>query len=101
MSKIHRYEVPVDDQWHEFPELNGDIIHIAARQPTIVEFWAEHYQPDEVVLPQLAETVRRFRVYGTGHDLPPQPRLIHGTAVAGHLVWHLVEEGDWMGEPDP
>lgn len=92
MSKIYRYEVPVDDQWHDFPEMNGDVIHVAARKPTIVEFWAEHYEPHELIHPQF-DCIRRFRVYGTGHPLPPQPYIIHGTALVNHLVWHLIEYG--------
>lgn len=37
MSAVFRYEVPVDDQWHAI-EFDGDIVHVAARDPGYVEF---------------------------------------------------------------
>lgn len=80
--KIFRYEVPVDDQWHDIP-LSGAIYHVASRRPHVVEFWALAGGPD----------VRRtFRVFGTGHPLPEQFKHRGSCFVGGgHLVWHLVE----------
>lgn len=78
---IYRYEVPVDDQWHEHP-LTGGIVHVAGRRRGVVEFWAR-----QTFGPQVA---RRFRVYGTGHPMPSG--LTHrGTVLDGPLVWHLME----------
>jgi hypothetical protein len=37
---IHRYEVPVDDQWHGY-DLGGDVLHVSARNPRIVLAAAE------------------------------------------------------------
>lgn len=87
-ASIFRYEVPVDDQWHEFA-LRGDVLAVGCRVPTVVEFWARH-DDDE------PPTVRRLAVVGTGHPLPDGVGRHHGTAVApgGHLVWHLLEAGD-------
>jgi hypothetical protein len=85
VNAIYRYEVPVDDEWHEF-DLTGDVLHVAARQVDTVEFWSLN-EPD-----QLAETCR-FRVVGTGHLV--DPNWVHrGTAIApgGMLVWHLMQE---------
>ncbi len=84
MISIFRYEVPVDDQWHVL-ELRGDVVHVAARRPDVVEVWAEHRHDSTRKL------TRRFRVYGTGQ---PDVEGMHvGTAVAadGRLVWHLRE----------
>jgi hypothetical protein len=81
---IYRYEVPVDDQWHGH-DLGGDILHVDARNPYIVEFWALHGG---------GSTVRRvFRAFGTGQPLPDDHGRHIGTAVTagGALVWHLME----------
>jgi hypothetical protein len=82
-AAIYRYEVPVDDRWHPL-QLSGDIVHVGCRNMHTVEVWALHTDgPQET---------RSFRVYGTGHTLPPDLRHI-GTAIApgGQLVWHLLE----------
>ena len=84
MISIFRYEVPVDDRWHTVP-LGGDIEHVAARRPDVVEIWAEHHHNSVRV------RNRSFRVYGTGQ---PDVEGVHvGTALAadGRLVWHLRE----------
>lgn len=84
MISIFRYEVPVDDQWHTLT-LGGDIVHVAARRPDVVEVWAEHWHNSTWKLS------RKFRVYGTGQ---PNVEGVHvGTALAadGALVWHLRE----------
>ncbi|MDX2838014.1 hypothetical protein PV377_03170 [Streptomyces ipomoeae] len=80
---IYRYEVPVDDRWHPL-QLSGRIVHVDCRDVHAVEVWAIHTN-------DLPET-RTFRVYGTGHTLPPDVQHV-GTAIApgGQLVWHLIE----------
>ena len=82
-TRVLRYEVPVDDQWHTH-RLQGDIVHVAARRPDVVEIWAEHHGN------KTFEVERRFRVFGTGH---PADGVHIGTAIAagGALVWHLRE----------
>jgi hypothetical protein len=81
---IYRYEVPVDDKWHEVA-LSGDIVHVASRRRGVVEFWVHQTHSGLVA--------RVFRVYGTGHPLPAG--MIHrGTALDGPLVWHLMESTD-------
>ncbi|MDT0377299.1 hypothetical protein RM572_00725 [Streptomyces sp. DSM 42041] len=79
---IYRYEVPVDDEWHQITGC-ATPLHTACRDPRVVEFWAWH-RPD---LP-----ARHFRVFGTGHPAPEHAEH-RGTALAaaGHLVWHLME----------
>ena len=83
MSAVYRYEVPVDDRWHPL-QLSGRILHVDCRSMHAVEVWALHTDA--------AASTRSFRVFGTGHSLPPD--LQHaGTALApgGQLVWHLFE----------
>ncbi len=80
-ESIYRYEVPVDDQWHEHP-LSGGIVHVAGRRHAVVEFWARHTGGPTVP--------RQFRVFGTGHPMPEG--LDHrGAVLDGPFVWHLME----------
>lgn len=85
-QRIFRYEVPVDDRWHEIELRGGYPLHVAARRRDVVEFWA-HYDESQPVVEK-----RRFIVVGTGHPLPAAPTVYHGTALAGALVWHLLED---------
>lgn len=86
MRAVYRYEVPVDDRFHAVA-MHGPskILHVAARHPDVVEFWAEHNEPITVD--------RWFRVFGTGHPLPEEWIQHIGTTLAadGQLVWHLYE----------
>lgn len=85
--RVFRYEVPVDDQPHEFKLLsNAEILHVAAVAVDLVEFWIEDYG-DAVRL-----TARRFQVFGTGQDLPDQAKWV-GTCdrTDFSLMWHLYE----------
>lgn len=85
MSRIYRYEVPVDDGWH--PIRSAPPLHVDCRTPSIVEFWAHPLENDETPL-------RAFRVYGTGHEIPDRGVCYSGTALApgGGLVWHLMSK---------
>lgn len=90
-ARVLRYTVPVDDRWHTHM-LSGPIVHVDARTPETVEFWAlEAADP--------IETVREFRVFGTGHSLPGGRLAHHGTVLVagGGLVWHLIERTDVSG----
>lgn len=43
MRTVYRYEVPVDDRWHEITiGCDTPILHVASRHAPVVEFWAEH-----------------------------------------------------------
>ena len=83
MKKIYRYEVPVDDQWHDL-ELFGIILHVASRSADTVEVWAVREEGG-------LHTFSTVRVFGTGHPYPDDGEWL-GTALAPHgLVWHLIE----------
>lgn len=81
-SRILRYEVPVDDQWHVLPATAPTVLHVDCRHAHFVELWARD---------DMGTTVRAFRVYGTGQPFPPDARY-EGTAIGpgGYLVWHLL-----------
>ena len=82
--RIFRYEVPVDDCFHEFA-LSGNVVRVGCRDPRVVEFWALNRENGPTLQ-------RGFIVVGTGHPFPPHAVYV-GSAVApgGSLVWHLLE----------
>jgi hypothetical protein len=80
---IFRYEVPVDDKWHAI-ELDDYPVHVGCRDVRVVEFWARYGDEGR-------RRKRLFRVVGTGHAMPKGAWRYVGTAVAGELVWHLIE----------
>lgn len=82
MSRILRYEIPVDDQWHTITGCAMPV-HVGCRDIGVVEFWAWE---------RPGSRPHQYRVIGTGH--PVDDDLWYcGTAIApgGQLVWHLVE----------
>lgn len=84
MSRILRFEVPVDDQWHTITGCTMPM-YVGCRTPGIVEFWAWE---------RPTSRPRRYRVIGTGHPIDDDDDVWYcGTAIApgGQLVWHLVE----------
>lgn len=84
-SWVLRYEVPVDNQWHDMP-LPGGIVHVATRNPHVVEVWTMHTDDGSAGQP------RTLRVYGTGQLIEDDVEHV-GTVIApgGALVWHLME----------
>lgn len=85
MKTIFRFEVPVDDMWHNIDCPDGEIKAIGTNGPGIVEFWCEAQEGPEY-------PPRRFRIYGTGHRVPDAAKYV-GTAPrhSSGLVWHLYE----------
>lgn len=81
-NRILRFEVPVDDRWHEVPAASPPL-HVACRKLDVVEFWA--FGVTEDIRSQ------KYRVFGTGHPLDDAVNYV-GTALApgGGLVWHLM-----------
>ncbi len=80
--RVLRYEVPVDDRVHGH-RLTGKVLHVASREPQLVEFWA--------LADIRAPVVRFFRVYATGQPIPTAVDYV-GTCFDGSgraLVWHL------------
>lgn len=83
MSRILRYEVPVDDQWHTVSGCSTPL-HVDCREIDVVEFWAWELQPPD-------RAIREFRVFGTGHPIDSDAWYA-GTALTPgrRLVWHLM-----------
>lgn len=84
-DRIFRYEVPVDDEWHQLT-LAGHPLAVACRSLHVVEFWCRANDTDSV-------RERLFTVAGTGQLIGSPAVRYWGTAIApdGHLVWHLLE----------
>jgi hypothetical protein len=79
---IHRCQIPVDDEWHML-RLSGAVLHVAARDPAVVELWTlVGIEPSRWW---------EFRVFGTGQPLPAFCGEHVGTTLAagGRFVWHL------------
>lgn len=87
-SRVYRYEVPVDDAWHEI-STSGPILSVASRDPRVVEFWAVHHDGE-------FRWSESFRVFGTGQPLGDDPGQHVGSAITagGALVWHLFRRRD-------
>jgi hypothetical protein len=90
-ARIRPYEVPVDGNWHPI-DMYGEIVHVAARTPHAVEFWAWDRRRVN------AET-HVFRVFATGEEMPmvDGADVVHvGTAITedGRFVRHLIERVD-------
>lgn len=90
--RVLRYEVPVDDRWHEL-WLSGEVVHVDTRRPDVVEFWA--LAGGEV-------RCRRFVVVGTAHRIPDEATRHVGSVLAagGALAWHLFEATPWVPVPE-
>jgi hypothetical protein len=82
--RMFRYTVPVDDQPWTF-DLTGDPVHVA-NGTTLdeVDFWAEYAEG-------APKRGRHFRVFGTGHLLPPGARHVGTCQRTAGLIWHLYE----------
>lgn len=84
---VWKFEVPVDDQWHEietpFP---ARVVHVDCQGGFgTVQVWVE-------VTPSTSETSsRKLRAFGTGHAIPDGASYV-GTALAGPFVCHLYAE---------
>lgn len=87
-QRIFRFQVPVDGEWYAF-DLNGPVVHVAARTEDIVEFWTVYDDVDPVT----TDRSQSFKVLATGQLIPTDAKYV-GTAVtpSGRLVWHLVQQ---------
>lgn len=90
LTRILRYEIPVDDQWHTLP-IGGQIVHVGTRHADIVEIWVRDFQH------AAHQLHRTFRVFATGQPIEGVTGFspIHrGSAITpgGAFVWHLFEK---------
>lgn len=90
--RVLRYEIPIDDNFHEIPA--GKILHLSDyRQKHItgerarIEVWVETTFDGSRVLSPIVG-LQRVQVFGTGHPLPEDATHL-ATCLDGALVWHL------------
>lgn len=87
MQRVLRWDVPVDDQWHEIG--GGRVVHVAARAHRkrpgdLVEVWTlEGAHPPGTTEPGKRSVI----VIGTGHTAPENTEYI-GTAVVPAFLVH-------------
>lgn len=86
-KRVWKFTVPVDDHDHDLPGMAqclSGVVGVISQQADQVSFWVEnvtgHAGPD----------VRRYRVFGTGHEVPVG-YAHRGLAEFGPFVWHLFE----------
>jgi hypothetical protein len=84
---VWKFEVPVDDQWHEISmPLPARVLHVDCQGGFgTVQVWAE-------VTPDGDDTdTRKMRAFGTGFEIPNGASHV-GTGLAGPFVWHVYAE---------
>lgn len=88
MQRVLRWDVPVDDQWHEIGA--GYVAHVAARthrerHGDLVEVWTVEDVADTQVT--VVVPMRSVTVVGTGHQVPDNTEHIGSAVVpAFHVV---------------
>lgn len=95
--RILRWEVPVDDSWHEIG--GGEVLLVDARplMPGFatprLEVWTRERVDMDWPNSDPLDCKREVAVFGTGHVLDPQAAEHIGSVidrgVDGALVWHL------------
>jgi hypothetical protein len=85
MKTIWKYSMMTPECDFEMPK--GAQILCVQVQNEIPQIWA-------LVDPGLDRNTRRFRTYGTGHDIPENPGKYIGTIqmYRGRLMFHVFEE---------
>lgn len=87
MSKtIWKFVLDVtDSQFIRMPH-ESKILHVNTQRETVC-MWAE-------VDPSLPQVLRRFCVYGTGHQMPDDPGRYIGSIMLqdGDLIFHIYEQ---------
>lgn len=99
MRTIHKYSVSLDKKLGLLPidialPSGARVIHVGMKPDATdlnINFWVELEAslPDD---PSDVQKVRRYTVYGTGHDIQDGD-IYMGTAVGHNFVWHLYEVG--------
>lgn len=82
MRRMLKYQIPVDDQWHEHAAGADGFAHVGHQAEGFVTLWSVDLENSGV------RTVW-LRVFGTGQEIPSNGQYV-GTALEPHgLVWHL------------
>jgi hypothetical protein len=82
--RIYRYTLDAPDGNNVLLLPAGAEVLKVARRECGICLWA-------LVDPDADITTRVFNVYGTGWNIPPNPRQYIDTVFDGSLVWHIFE----------
>jgi len=83
MITIYKYPIEVVDYQNVEMPIGAEILSAQA-QKDILCLWAKVNQGVE------GKSLRRFRIYGTGHEVQVDGKFID-TVQMGPLVWHVFE----------
>jgi hypothetical protein len=86
MKKVDLYQIPLDDDWHEF-ELHGPIVCMGTQTSSWMNFWAvEDSAADPVTM--------SLRVFRTGETIPDESAVHAWTwdPWQGQVMVHLVQD---------
>ncbi len=102
MKTVWKYEVPLDDEWHDMPFSPNRIVHVGAQSAAVV-VWAERFDTDDDPLRE--PTCCPLKVFGTGSTIPAGCEHV-GSVIVGAFVWHVyrdIRRSKWtpgMGDDD-
>lgn len=83
---VKRYEVPIDGEWHDLELPAGPILHTHVSRIGFVQIWIVEMEADAIF-------PRRFRIFGTGDNIPPTAAHVGTTVSAVYgTAWHLFED---------
>ena len=85
MTTIYKYRLEPGRTELRMPE--GAQVLTVQMQHGVACMWAK-------INPEMSQEDRTFEVYGTGHELPDDPRLLYVASFQmedGALVWHVFE----------
>lgn len=87
MKRILKWNIPVDDQYHEIG--SGPVAHVACQAgPDSVQVWTVEPAEEEPL-------VRTAFVVGTGHTFGEHWQPVGSVVTAsGALVWHVIAQKD-------
>ena len=87
-KKIWKYELPFQRVGIDGGLPRGAEILSVQMQGNSLQMWA-------LVDPKAPTEYRAFKIFGTGWDIPNEPRLHYlETVQSGELVWHIFELKD-------
>lgn len=85
MRRVYKYVInPLVDGVVNLPE-DAEVLHTAFQGDALC-LWA-------MVDTEAKPIARKFRVFGTGHDIPLDEDIVYiGTAFTGYFVFHIFEQ---------
>lgn len=83
MKRMLKWDIPLDDEWHEIPKLTAGW-HVAHQTEGFVTLWTETDLGT-------ADDTSRARVFGTGQPFANTCTYLGSAMDPRGFVWHLIE----------